>query len=152
MKLCRGILLITWACCLGSLECHADGQDSLSIDDVESWLAAYEQAWEELDPDRAVLIFTEDATYQVDPYSEPHVGHTGIHDYWATVTNDQRDVDFSAEVLALNGDTGIAHWHSEFIQVSSGARVTLDGIFVLQFSAQGKCRGLKEWWHVQVEE
>lgn len=148
----KSVLLGFMACCIGALASPAYAQDSVDIKEVESWLRAYEVAWEERDPDKAVQIFTEDATYQVDPYSEPHVGHSGIRQYWADVTSDQRDVEFSAEVLAVTENTGIAHWHAELTQASSGALVTLDGIFVLEFSAQGKCSSLREWWHVQVEQ
>lgn len=124
---------------------------ALTRADLAAWLDGYEEAWETLDADRAAALFTEDATYQDSPYSEPHQGRNGIHDYWSTVTSDQQDVDFSYEVLSVSGNTGIAHWHSELTQKSSGSQVVLDGIFVLEFSPDGLCRTLREWWHVKVE-
>ncbi len=129
---------------------NAEDQRDLTIPALEDWLKSYEVAWETLDADKAAGLFTEDATYQVDPYSEPHQGQKGIHDYWADVTADQKDVSFTFEVLAVTGHTGIAHWHSEFTQVSSGSKITLDGIFVLEFSQEGLCQSLKEWWSLKV--
>lgn len=127
----------------------ADSQ-GLTRDQVSAWLKGYEEAWETLDADKAAALFTEDATYREDPYADPHQSRQGIHEYWTTVTSDQQNVDFTYEVLSVSGNTGIAHWHSEFTQKSSGSGIVLDGIFVLEFTPDGLCQSLKEWWHIQV--
>lgn len=116
----------------------------------ETWLKGYEKAWETLDANKAALLFTKDATYQDDPYKPPYQGRGDIYKYWAAVTADQKDVDFTFEILSVVGNTGIAHWHSEFLQPSSGSLVVLDGIFVLDFSENGLCQTLKEWWHYKA--
>ena len=113
---------------------------------VEAWLKDYKSAWETRDADKAAKLFTTDATYQEDPYQAPFVGQTGVHDYWAGVTKDQSNIKFSSEVLAVSGNTGIAHWHAEFDQVSTGNHAKLDGIFVLEFSGNSVSK-LREWWH-----
>lgn len=127
----------------------ADG-GGLTRDAVAEWLAGYEEAWESLDADKAAALFTEEATYQENPHAEPFRGRQGVHDYWSTVTADQQDVDFSYDVLAVTERTGIAHWRSEFTQKSSGSNVVLDGVFVLEFTPEGLCSSLREWWHVQA--
>lgn len=119
-------------------------------DEVAAWLEGYEEAWETLDANKAAALFAEDATYRDNPYADPYQGRQGIHEYWTTVTGDQQDVDFSFEVLSASGNTGIAHWRSEFTQRSSGSAIVLDGIFVLEFTPDGLCQTLEEWWHVQV--
>jgi ketosteroid isomerase-like protein len=129
---------------------NAAEQQGLTIAKLDSWLKSYEEAWEMLDADKAAQLFTEDATYQDDPYKEPHVGREGIHNYWSTVTADQKDVDFTFDILSITGTTGIVHWHSEFVQPSSGSTIILDGIFKLEFSQQGLCQNLQEWWHLKI--
>lgn len=121
--------------------------EGLTMEKIETWLKGYEQAWEQLDADKAAMLFTENATYQEDPYKEPFKGRTEIHNYWSTVTQDQSDVDFTYEVISVTGNKGVAHWHSEFVQPSTGATVILDGIFVLEFAKGGLCQSLREWWH-----
>jgi len=134
---------------LSGIAVAADGP-GLTRDKVAAWPEGYEEAWETLDADKAAALFTEGATYRDNPYADPYQGRQGIREYWTTVTRDQRDVDFSYEVLSVSGNTGIAHWHSEFTQKSSGSGVVLDGIFVLEFTPDGLCRTLEEWWHLQV--
>ena len=119
----------------------------LTMDELSGWLDAYGEAWETRDADAAVKIFADDATYRVTPYEKPHVGHSGIHEYWASVTANQRNVRFTHEALSVQGDIGIAHWSAEFDVAPEGIKIELDGVFVLEFDSQGKCRSLLEWWH-----
>jgi hypothetical protein len=116
---------------------------------LEGWLQRYEQAWESRDPAQAAELFTADATYRETPFAEPFRGRAAVRDYWASVTADQRDVDFEYDVIATSGSTGVAHWSATFTQPSSGAKVALDGVFVLELDAEGRlCRSLREWWHL----
>lgn len=149
IKIVAFILSVVSVLLSGVMTAAADSH-GLTRDKVDVWLKGYEQAWETLDPDKAAALFTEEATYRDDPYTEPYRGRKGIHDYWASVTSDQQDVAFTYEILSVSGNTGIAHWHSEFTQKSSGSAIVLDGIFVLEFNPEGLCQSLKEWWHIQV--
>jgi hypothetical protein len=117
---------------------------------LESWLARYKQAWEQRDPAQAAALFTENAPYRETPFDAPKAGRPGIRDYWATVTADQRNVDFKSAVVAVNGQTGVARWSASLTSAASGARVELDGVFVLTFDGNGLCSELREWWHVRT--
>jgi uncharacterized protein (TIGR02246 family) len=117
---------------------------------LEAWLARYERAWEERDPKQAAALFTENAPYHEMPFDAPKAGRTGIRDYWTTVTADQRNVDFRSQVIAVNGQTGVARWSASLTLASNGMRVDLDGVFVLTFNGSGLCSELREWWHVRT--
>src|SRR5437660_7610952 len=72
---------------------------------LKSWLDAYGRAWETRDPEAVIKLFTEDATYQEAPFSEPMRGRAAIREYWAEkVARSQEQVSFGYEVLALAGD------------------------------------------------
>jgi hypothetical protein len=60
-------------------------------------------------------------------------------------------VQFEHEALSVSGDTGIAHWSAMFDVAPDGTKIELNGIFVLEFDADGKCRRLREWWHLKAE-
>ncbi len=50
------------------------------------WLNAYGEAWASRNPQAAAELFTEDGSYQVTPFVEPHCGRQAIFDYWVQVT------------------------------------------------------------------
>ena len=112
-----------------------------------NWLDAYRWAWETRDPEAAADLFTPDATYQETPFEEPLTGRDGIRDYWSDATRDREGVEFSYEILATTETGGIAHWHSEFTSPTSGSAAELDGIFLVELEADGKCIEFREWWH-----
>ena len=122
----------------------------LTLASLESWLARYEQAWEQRDPAQAAALFAADAPYHEMPFDAPKAGRAGIRDYWATVTADQRNVDFKSQVVAVNGQTGVARWSASLTSAASGARVELNGVFILKFDGSGLCSELREWWHVRM--
>ncbi len=142
-------LTILFLLILGTGNAMAD-ESSLMMSDLSNWLEAYGEAWESRDADAAANIFSEDATYQVTPYEEPHVGQDGVRDYWAGVTESQRDVQFEHQAISVTGNTGIAHWSATFEVAPDGTTLELDGIFVLEFDEDGKCQRLREWWHLQT--
>lgn len=121
---------------------------ALSPATLDGWLKQYGAAWEARDGAAAAALFTADASYHEMPFDAPKAGRAGIESYWREVTADQRDVKFKYEAIAVNGNTGVAHWSAEFRLQSTGATVKLDGVFVLDFDASGKCAKLREWWHV----
>jgi uncharacterized protein (TIGR02246 family) len=134
--LCAAVILANGAACA----------QNLNSDALQSWLARYERAWETRDASLAADLFTENASYHEMPFDDPMIGRAAIRDYWARVTADQRDVQFESQVLAVDGNTGVAHWHADFKLESNGATVTLDGVFVLTFDAAGRVQSLREWW------
>ncbi len=115
---------------------------------LESWLGRYGAAWEARDAKRAGPLFTSDALYHEMPFDEPKKGRAGIEEYWKTVTANQRDVKFESRAIAVNGNTGVAHWSATF-RLESGSTIALDGVFVLEFAPSGECSSLREWWHVR---
>ena len=119
---------------------------AITGDALQAWLDSYGRAWEQMEPDAAASLFAEDATYRETPFDEPIRGREAIREYWRGATAAQRDIRFEHEVLAADGDQGIAWWRARFHRVPTGADVTLDGIFVLAFDGEGRCSSLREWW------
>jgi uncharacterized protein (TIGR02246 family) len=132
--------------CSAALSAHAQ----VTSAKLDAWLGGYREAWEKRDAERAARLFTDNATYQEMPFDAPKSGRAGIREYWSTVTADQRDVEFRSQTIAVNGNTGVAHWSAKFKLASTGATVELDGVFVLELDPKtGLCSALREWWHVR---
>ena len=135
------------AAALLSLQSGTAAAETLTTASLAKWLAGYERAWESRDAARAAELFTPNATYHEMPFDAPKVGQAGIREYWSSVTADQRDIDFKSQVISVTGQTGVAHWSATF--TAAGARVELDGVFVLKFAEDGRCSELREWWHLK---
>jgi ketosteroid isomerase-like protein len=130
----------------------AGQQAETGRDRVAGWLDRYGAAWENRDAEAAAELFTADAEYYETPRAMPFVGQAGIAEYWSTVTADQRDVEFTSRVLAVDGNIGVAEWSATFTSVSTGATIGLDGVFVLEFDNGWRCSELREWWLVRADD
>lgn len=111
----------------------------------EDWLDRYRQAWIDRDPDAVAPLFTEDAVYREQPYEEPYRGRAAIREYWATVTATQEDVELVyGTPVSAGSKTAVEWWVT---MRNGGADVTLAGEFMLDFTDDGLCRELREYWH-----
>jgi ketosteroid isomerase-like protein len=113
----------------------------------KAWLEEYGRAWMGRDARAAAELYTVDGTYQVTPFVEPMRGRAAILTYWTHVAETERDIEFGYEVLAVSAEMGIAQWWASFVIVPQGLQTKLDGIFVIDLDAEGRCRSLREWWH-----
>ena len=118
---------------------------------LEAWLARYEQAWEQRDPARAAALFTENAPYHEMPFDAPKAGRTrhsrllGDRD-----GRSARRRLSSRKSSPSTAKRAVARWSASLTSASSGARVELDGVFILTFDGSGLCSELREWWHVRT--
>jgi ketosteroid isomerase-like protein len=123
----------------------------VDVEGAAAWLDRYGAAWRERDPDAAVALFTDEATYAETPFAEAMRGRDAIRDYWSAVPRLQREIEFAYEPLAAGADLAVALWQATYVRIADGERVRLDGVFVLRFAPDGRCRELREWWHSDGE-
>ena len=73
------------------------------------WIGRYERAWRSPGTDGLAELFTEDASYSTAPYENPHRGLAAIREMWeAERSGPDEDFEMSSEVVAAEGDTGVA--------------------------------------------
>lgn len=111
------------------------------------WLDSYGHAWMGRDPKAAVALYTDDATYQVTPFSKPLCGREAIFEYWDGVAKTEQGIQFDYEVIAVTAEYGIARWWASFVRMPPGLETKLDGIFLICLDSNGRCQSLREWWH-----
>jgi len=114
---------------------------------MTEWLEKYKAAWEANDPEAAAVLFTDDAEYYWTPFEVPKRGRDEIAKAWADATSRQQNVHFSFDVLAVYDSSGIAHWHTSFLRMTTGKHVELDGIIIAEFNGERLCHVFREWWH-----
>lgn len=113
------------------------------------WLDTYSRASAENNVQDSANLFAESAAYYETPFAEPLCGRDAIFRYWEIGAQTLRDKVSTFEILAVQGQRGIARWRSSFIVIESGERLELDCLFVVDFDGQGLCRTFREWWHIQ---
>jgi hypothetical protein len=110
------------------------------------WLEGYFVAWRSNDPAEVEALFTEDAVYSYGPFTEPASGRDAIVRSWVD-GGVQPGLETWFEVLAVEGERGVAQWRVSF-DVEAAGRVTMDGILVCDFDGQGRCTLHREWYQL----
>ena len=54
-------------------------------------------------------------------------------------------MEYAYEILAVEGDRGIAHWNVKARDEGQAARSEWDGILLITFASDGRCREHREW-------
>ncbi len=119
---------------------------------LNDWLGSYGRAWQTKDPVAFSELFSAEAAYYWGPFREPQRGRQAIASAVRAAFSRQSEVHFSYKILAGSAAPYVAHWTCEFTRISSGRRITVDGIFVLRFDDQGHCEEFREWWHSDEPE
>ena len=115
------------------------------------WLERYFAAWRSNDRAEVEALFSEDAVYYVSPFQEPRRGRDEIVDVWIS-GGVQPELRLEHRPLAFSGATGVAHWAASFVTEDGGARVDLDGLILLEFDQDGRCRDHREWFAERIVE
>jgi hypothetical protein len=110
----------------------------------QGWLDAYFRAWESNAVADVAALFTEDAVYRVGPFREPWRGRDEIVRRW--VEGGSTDMDHGFEILAVEGDVGVARWRVITQLPGDPVKVEHDGVLVITFAPDGRCRDHLEWY------
>ena len=114
---------------------------------LDEWVEGYRRGWVERDTDAVTRLFTEDGTYRANIFEEPFRGRSGVAEYWSSVTAVQSDVRVRMGRPFADGDrVAVEFWTNMKI---NGDDVTLPGCLLLDMTAAGLCRRLREYWHYQ---
>jgi nuclear transport factor 2 (NTF2) superfamily protein len=117
----------------------------LTPGDGQDLLARYKRAWEERDPDQAVVLFRDDAVYRFDPFEPELAGANAIRAYWNEQVTDQADVEFDVERVWTSGRTALASWHAAYTRRSSGERRRIRGFMTFELDDDGLISRFREW-------
>ncbi len=121
----------------------------MDYNSFKSWLDLYGKAWKTRDPKLIKKLYTKNAKYHEKPFEAPITSVKSITEYWSIIPKTQEDVKFDYNILAVNKNQGIAHWHASFVRKLTQTQVKLDGIFVVKLNSENKCTVFKEWWQSQ---
>ena len=110
---------------------------------LTDWIARYERAWRATGTDALAELFTEDATYSTAPYEKAHLGLDAIGQMWeAERLGPDEEFEMSSEVVAVEGDTGVAR-----VEVRYGAPKDKEyrDLWIVRLNDAGLCFRFEEW-------
>src|SRR5262249_34709525 len=82
---------------------------------VTAWVDAYERAWRTPGTDALARLFTDDATYSMDPYGETAPGLDAIAELWERErVSAEESFTMTYEVVAVEGDTAVVRVAVEY--------------------------------------
>jgi ketosteroid isomerase-like protein len=111
-------------------------------EDVQAWVAAYEQVWRTPGTDRLAGLFTEDASYLMSPWEQPVQGLAAISGLWeAERVSADEEFTLSSEVVAVDGDVAVVRAEVEYAASGTSWR----DLWVLRFATDGRCSSFEEW-------
>jgi ketosteroid isomerase-like protein len=116
------------------------GIDRASLTD---WIAAYECAWRTPGTDALRELFAPDASYLNAPFQEPTRGLDAIARMWEQERESPDEAfELEAEVIAVEGDTGVAR-----VEVRYGEpRPQLyRDLWLITMDGEGRCTAFEEW-------
>jgi hypothetical protein len=58
----------------------------------------------------------------------------------------KKDVRAAFDVVAVEGETGVAHWNVTARTGHDGGQTEWDGILSIAFAPDGRCREHREWF------
>ena len=125
----------------------------MNHDAFQAWLDGYVEAWRTNDRDSILALFSEDAEYRYNAWSEPVRGREAIADDWLK----EPDVPdtWSAEYhpVAIDGDVAVGQgWSRYLTEDRSGIDRKYHNVFICRFDADGRCREFTEFYMLEKDD
>jgi limonene-1,2-epoxide hydrolase len=123
-------------------------------DTLTAWMAAYRKAWESNDPSDIGALFTDDALYYKEPFSEPVRGRDAIIAMWLEHQDAAGSTTFEWHLLIDSAVTGI-----DGLTIVQGetdyTTVRYSNLWVIRLATDadgvGRATEFTEWWMNQSQ-
>ncbi|HMH58191.1 MAG TPA: nuclear transport factor 2 family protein [Galbitalea sp.] len=113
-------------------------------DTLTTWMAAYRNAWESNDPSDIGALFTEDALYYKEPFTEPLRGRDAIVAMWHEHQDAAGTTTFTWNLLVETDDLAIVQGETDY------TTVRYSNLWVIRLAADdsgvGRATEFTEWW------
>jgi hypothetical protein len=109
---------------------------------VGDWVERYERAWRTPGTDVLASLFTDGATYSMEPFDEPVRGLPAIAELWERErVGPDEPFTMTWRFVAVEGDTGVVrvavHYHATGNEYRD--------LWIIRFANDGRCLAFEEW-------
>lgn len=117
------------------------------VERYTEWLGKFLDSWQDLDWQRTLSLFADDVQYFEAPLDPPCNNFDELTELWSIVPENQKDIHYNYEILLCNAERCVANWQMSRIYIHEGEELKqqIDGIFLVELDAQGKCKYFKQW-------
>jgi ketosteroid isomerase-like protein len=112
-------------------------------DVLTKWVTDYRAAWDSNDPDDIAALFTEDALYYTEPFTEPSRGREAIVQNWLDNADQPGDTTFEWKPVVETDEVGIIQ------AVTSYPHTIYSNLWVIRFDDDGRATEFTDWWMEQ---
>jgi len=122
------------------------------LPNYSAWITDFMDSWKTLDGIKTTKLFSKDVQYYETPDGNPCATWEDILELWKAVSNNQKDISYSFEILCSNRAVCIINWKMEriFISETEQSKQKVDGIFQISLDKKGKCNFFKQWRYVVI--
>ena len=118
----------------------------MTNDDVQRWLDDYVNAWRSYDAEEIGELFSADAEYRYQPWSEPLVGRDAIVADWLDSRDPPGTYEGHYAPFVVDGDRAVAIGESRYTNPDGSFRTLYYNLWTLRFDAEGRCRSFTEYF------
>ena len=109
--------------------------------EFERWIERYVQLWRTPGTDQLSELFAADVSYRTSPWATPITGLAAVATFWeAGRDGPDEDFTFASQVLAVDGDVGVAR-----VAVAYDQGTRWRDLWVVRIDASGRCTHFEEW-------
>jgi uncharacterized protein (TIGR02246 family) len=109
---------------------------------VRTWVESYVQAWNSNDPAAIGDLFTEDAAYYTEPYSEPWRGRDEIVRRWLDRKDEPGETEFRWQPLTATAEVAVIQGTAVYHHPPRA----YSNLWVIRLDPEGRCAEFTEWW------
>lgn len=112
-------------------------------DQLTTWVENYRLAWESNEPAEIRALFTEDAEYFTEPYTEPRRGQDAIVETWIENKDEPGEASFTWTPISLTDDgIGVLQAITEY----ASPRRLYYNLWVVKLARDGRATHFTEWY------
>jgi nuclear transport factor 2 (NTF2) superfamily protein len=109
------------------------------------WAETWEQAWPARDIDAIAALYADGAEYRALVHREPDVGVGGVRDYLRRNFDVEVDIECRFGTPVAAGNRAAIQWWASWNE--DGADLTMAGVTVLRFDADGLVIDHRDYWN-----
>lgn len=111
----------------------------------KNWIKSFMDGWKNRDVEAVMKIISKDCKYYESVFEEPCKDLNEIRKLWEVVPNNQKDIEYSFEILSENDDFSLINIRVERTILPSEVRQKIDGVFQVSLDDYGLCTYFKQW-------